>query len=183
MLSGSVLLLMDATTTGAASAKPATPSAPSGSTAYRDFAAAVFDRGVRLRIEIGGRPRASLDPADVESPFLRHAGIRAGARAEGERALLLVVAQWNAREFALLVAVAHAIVLVVVEAAVGAGEHQQRQRGTRLFGRVLHVGANRNDGAGAHEQRHARERRAHLDVLAAGVLIPRVEVEPRRTGR
>src|SRR5882672_5698895 len=145
-------------------------SLPTFLTRHRDLGALVLNRGIRHRVEIRRRLAARLDPANLERALRGHAGIAARSRAQGQRALGGVVAQRNARELTSLVAVTHAVILVIVEAAIGAGEHEQRDRRTRLLEGVLHVRAHRDDGPGTHVEWHAGERRGCLHGLPAGGL-------------
>src|SRR5690606_6799865 len=135
-----------------------------------DFRAGVLDADARY-IEIGGRLGAFRDPAHAELALFQHTWIFAGASTDRERAVGRVVAQGNARELAVLVPVALPIVLVEIEAAVGAREHEQRDRCVRLLGGVLDLRPDRHDGSRAHVERHATERRLRVERLAALELL------------
>src|SRR4029079_15854321 len=93
-----------------------TPRAEVLSYLHGHLGALVRPCGIGFRVEIG-RIGALSNPAHLERAFLGHARIAAGARADHQRVAGRVIADRDARDLALLVAVTHAVVFIELETA------------------------------------------------------------------
>src|SRR5690606_36880924 len=113
----------------------------------------------------------ALDAVAVEhhadaTPFC-HFRKAAFARADRQRPGGVIPAQRDAREFAARIAQVLTLVLVERERAVGSRKDVYGERTLRILAGPLHVAAERHDGAGADEQRHAVPR-GRRDVSTHG---------------